>query len=219
MCGWWLVITSWGDEQDRAAHDKHAEHRPVDRHQPNGERDEGVAAGHAAYCGDDTHGERVVRDGRTFRAYLDDDIRQIIVDPETGGYMRTVECAGLYEWFAELGIRLKDYALQRLTKDDLEGLDGRAIMQAKAMDGLQRSLDELGAISHMLDGDRARGEAVDRLAAEVERNVERMQALVAAIAETPDKASPSTISSVSFIRCGPRPSRKPLPASGTAFDT
>lgn len=134
--------------------------------------------------------DRIVRDDRTFRAYLGRDVRQVLTGPD-GVYARTVDCDGLYEWFSRPEVRLEDYARRRLSPDDLRGLGGQAIATALACDRLRGSLDELHAISHVVDHHVTRREALDRLAGKVEAGEARMRELVAAIARTRDYGGPT----------------------------
>ena len=133
---------------------------------------------------------RIVRDGRTFRAYLGRDVRQVLTGPD-GVYARTVDCDGLYEWFARPEVRLEDYARRRLSPGDLRGLGGRAVATALACDRLRESLDELHAISRVVDRHTTRGEALDRLTGKVEAGEARMRELVAAIAVARDRGGPT----------------------------
>ncbi|MDF7641490.1 relaxase/mobilization nuclease domain-containing protein [Bifidobacterium sp. ESL0784] len=129
---------------------------------------------------------RIVRDGRTFRAYLARDVRQVLTGPD-GIYAQTVDCDGLYEWFAKPKVRLEDYARRRLFPSDLRGLGGRAIATALACDRLRESLDELQAISRVVDHHTTRREAFDRLTGKVESGEARMRELVVAIAVARDQ--------------------------------
>lgn len=133
---------------------------------------------------------RIVRDGRTFRAYLGRDVRQVFTGPD-GVYARTVDCDGLYEWFARPEVRLEDYARRRLSPGDLRGLGGWAIATALACDRLHESLDELHAISRVVDHHTTRGEALDRLTGKVETGETRMRELVATIAVARDQGGPT----------------------------
>ncbi|OZG62475.1 MULTISPECIES: relaxase/mobilization nuclease domain-containing protein [Bifidobacterium] len=135
--------------------------------------------------------DRIVRDGRTWRAYLPEDTRQVITDPE-GGYKRTVECDDLYKWFARPSFRIEDYARRRLDPSDLRGLGRRAIAQAIACDQIESSLDELRAISRTLRAGDTRQQAYDKLSAQVESDGIQMRALIAAIAEARDHGDDTT---------------------------
>lgn len=137
--------------------------------------------------------DRLVRDGRTWRAYLPDDARQVLTDPD-GAYARTVPCDGLYQWFSRPGIRIEDYVQRHVDAASHRNLHGRLREEAIACDRLTESLDELHALGQVLDADVTRTDMIDDLTVKVERGAERMQSLVVAIADAADRGDDTAVS-------------------------
>lgn len=130
--------------------------------------------------------DRLVRDGTTWRAYLSDDMKQVLTGAD-GTYARTVTCDDLYQWFARPGIRIEDYVRRRIDPTVRRALHGQLLDEAIACDRLADSLDELHALSQVLDTDSTRLDMIDDLTVKVEQGAARMQSLIVAIADAVDR--------------------------------
>lgn len=136
--------------------------------------------------------DRLVRDGKTWRAYLPDDAKQVLTDPD-GMYAKTVPCDDLYQWFSRPAIRIADYVQHRIDPAAHRRLYGRLKEEAIACDRLAESLDELHALSQALDAGTTRMDMIDTLSTKVEQGAARMQSLIVALADAVDRNDTTTV--------------------------
>ncbi|MBT1160915.1 relaxase/mobilization nuclease domain-containing protein [Bifidobacterium sp. SO1] len=137
--------------------------------------------------------DRLVRDGKTWRAYLPDDAKQVLTDPN-GMNVKTIPCDDLYQWFSRPGIRIADYVQRHIDSAAHRSLHGRLKEEAIACDRLAESLDELHALGQVLDAGTTRMDMIDDLTVKVGQGAARMQSLIVAIADAADRNDTVTVS-------------------------